>query len=144
HVRATSHGNLANVLFLTGDYGNAVAHQERAIQDFPRRSDSRIAALDGLVRIRLAQSRLDECVSLLEQIDALLALSENRSRYVYRHALLTRANVWARQRRVDDALLELNGAIQLARSSGDSLLLHEASLTKAELEIQALRLSDAV
>jgi transcriptional regulator with PAS, ATPase and Fis domain len=144
NVRATSHANLAKVLFLTGDYRNAVEHQYRAIQELPVRSDSRIAALDGLVRIRLAQLRLSDCEKLLEEINFLLEPSKNPSRYVHRHAVLTRATVHARAGRVNDALEELNAAIKLAQSSGDSLLLHEATLTKAELLVQESRLAEAV
>ena len=144
HVCATSHGNLSNVLFLTGDYNNAVRHQERAFQGFPPRSDSRIATLDSLVRIRLAQKRLDDCDDLLGQIDDLLGVSENRTRYVYRHALLTRVNAWSRSGRVQDALAEVDTAIHLAETSGDGLLFHVATLTKAELLANTARVVEAI
>jgi hydrogenase-4 transcriptional activator len=125
-------GNLANVLYLTGQYERALEEQERAMQRFPPRSDNHLATLDILARIHLAQNNLDECDRLLDQIDE-IADPGGSSRYVYRHALLLRTDALARRGRYDDALARLDITLALAERSGDGLLLHQALLTKAEL-----------
>jgi transcriptional regulator with PAS, ATPase and Fis domain/tetratricopeptide (TPR) repeat protein len=144
NVCAASLGNLANVLFLTGDYEGALQYYDRALERFPPRSDSRIATLDSLVHIRLAQGRSEECDRLLSQINELLGLSDNRTRYAYRHALLTRVHTWSRTGRVQQAIEEIDTVLDLAKTSNDEILLHVASLTKAELLARASRVQEAI
>jgi DNA-binding NtrC family response regulator len=130
---AASQGNLSNVLLLLGDYDRAIHHQQRSLEALPAASENYIAAYDTLARIKLAQNGAGTEASLLNEIDRLLSFSDSRPRYVYRHALLTRAHTLSRCGRFDEALDQVEVTVQLAETSGDVLLLHLAVLTKAEL-----------
>jgi DNA-binding NtrC family response regulator/tetratricopeptide (TPR) repeat protein len=144
NARATSHGNLANVLYLTGEYERAVEHNGLALPRCSPGSDNYIGAVDTFARIRLAQNRLDECDELLDKIDQVTRSSECRSRYAYRHALLIRINALARRERFEEALAHMETAIELAVTSSDFLLYHLAMLTKAELLVSTARVGDAL
>ena len=144
NICAVSLANLAKVLFLTGDYGRALQYYDRALERLPPRSDSRIAALDSIVHVRLAQGRSEECHGLLTQMDTLLAGSNDRTRYVYRHALFTRVQMWSRTGRIQQAIEQIDAVLDLAKTSNDGILLHVACLTKAELLARASRVRAAM
>jgi transcriptional regulator with PAS, ATPase and Fis domain len=133
YLLATTQGNFANLLFLTGDYESALQHEGHAFKAFPRHSDNYIASLDNRVRIKLAQNQLDQCHDLLAEIEHEFRSLESRTDYVYRHAILTRAQVLHRCGRCAEALTHAQAAIDLAESSADVLLLHLAVVTKAQL-----------
>ena len=143
-LRAAGHGNLANVLYLTGEYERSVEQLELALPECSHRVDSHIGAIDTLARISLVQNQLDRCDDLLDQIDRIRGPRQGRGRYAYRHALLIRANALARRGLPDEALAQLETAIALADASVDSLLLHLAVLTKAEVLVSTDRLSEAL
>ena len=144
YLLATAQGNFGNLLFLTGDYDNALQHQGHALKAFPPHSDNYIASLDNRVRIKLAQNRLDQCHELLAEIDHEFSSLESRTNYVYRHALLTRAHVLYRSGRFGEALTHAQGAIELGRSSADVLLLHLAVLTKAQILVTTSDVTAAI
>src|SRR5207247_5113272 len=54
-------GNLGNLLYLLGEFNEAVEHLENAIAALPSEGEHRNANLDSLARIRLTQGRTDEC-----------------------------------------------------------------------------------
>ena len=133
YLLATAQGNLGHLLFLTGDYDNALQHQGDALKAFPPHSDNYIASLDNRILIKLAQNRLDQCHELLAQIDHEFRSLESRTNYVYRHALLTRAHVMYRSGQYGEALTHAQMAIELGQSSADVLLVHLAILMKAQI-----------
>jgi tetratricopeptide (TPR) repeat protein len=133
YLLATAQGNYGNLLYLTGDYDNALQHQGHALKAFPPHSDNYIASLDNQIRIKLAQNELDQCHELLAQIEREFSSLESRTNYVFRHALLTRAHVLYRSGQYGEALTHAQSAIELGRSSADVLLLHLAVLMKAQI-----------
>jgi DNA-binding NtrC family response regulator len=91
------------------------------------------AALDGLAQIHLIHGELGEAAAALDRITNPIQFSTGRRLYVYRHSLLTRAQLLARQLRWKDAVNSAETVIQLANEAGDQLLGYIGLLTKAEL-----------
>ena len=133
HLLATAQGNFGNLLFLTGDYENALQHQQHASRAFPPHSANYIASLDNRVRIKLAQNELDQCYELLTEIDLEFNSLERPASYVYRHALLTRIQVMCGGGQLEASLAHAQTAVDLGILSEDTLFLHLAVLTKAQL-----------
>ncbi len=133
YLLATAQGNFGTLLFLTGDYQNALHQQEQAAKAFPQHSDNYIGSLDNLARTKLAQEQFDECATLLATIDLESNFLGSKTSFVYRHALLTRVDFLSRLGRLDEALRHVETVIELAEESADSMLFHTGVLTKAEL-----------
>ncbi len=141
---AAALANLGIVSYLIGDFDEAVGHCERALTLFLPGSDEFSGTLDTLARLRLAQNRIDECEDLLSRIDYLNPLPDHQTRYVYRHASLTRIRVLMVKERYDEALLRLETLISLANNARDSSMFESAKLTKAQVFIRLGRLHEAL
>jgi transcriptional regulator with PAS, ATPase and Fis domain len=125
-------GNLGNVFYLNGEFDLAGEYFERAIDILPTGENAH-AGYDTLAKIRMLQGRLDECTQLLDKIESSLRAPGDRSLYVYRHTLLTRAALLSKQHRWDDALQQVDLVLALAERAGDKLLTTSAELAKAGL-----------
>jgi DNA-binding NtrC family response regulator/tetratricopeptide (TPR) repeat protein len=142
-TRRAALGNLGNLLYLVGDFDSAVKHFEDAIAALPSAGEHCNASLDGIARIRLTQSQIDECGRLLDRIDESLKTPKDRTLFAHRYTLLTRIQLLARQSRFDDALAASESLESVANRSGDHLLFTMALLTKAELLQQTNRLEES-
>src|SRR5262249_27766896 len=140
---ATAHGNLANLLFVSGDYKNAAQHQDLASTRLPRSSDNYIAALDLHSQIAIAENRLDDASSLLGTIEALTRSLQRPSGYAQRHASMTRIDLLRRLGQHDAALVTADRVIRAAVAAGDVLLQHVAGLVKTELFVHTHKLDEA-
>src|SRR5262249_13445009 len=140
---STAHGNLANILFLTGHHAEATAHQLEASRTLDPRSDRYAAGLDLLAQIAIAEGRLDDADGLLAEIDR-HATSWQHSTYAHRYAMLTRVELSRRRELFREALSILEQAILTSASKGDVLLRHLTELTKAELLVRTERVSEAI
>jgi len=126
-------GNMGNLYYALGDPEQAIDCFDRAltVTPLPRRGTKYNAALETIARIRLLQGRLDECESLLDSIERSIRTDEDRMFYGHRCAELTRADLFVRRGRLDDAVMATESVLALAMRAGDSLLRDRASLTKA-------------
>jgi len=140
---STAHGNLANILFLTGNYVEATAHQIEASRALDPRSDRYAAGLDLLAQIAIAEGRLDDAEALLAEIDH-HATSWQHSTYAHRYAMLTRVELSRRRDLFSEALSILESAILTSASKGDVLLRHLTALTKADLLVRLERMPEAI
>jgi DNA-binding NtrC family response regulator len=143
-MRRACFGNLANLLFSSGEYEKAIHYFGVAGNALPSPGDNYNAGLDGIARIHLSQNRLDDCSALLDRIDESLRSRRDRSLYAHRYATLTRTQLLARQGRLDDALTSADLLLQISDESGDRLLHQIALLTKTELLQDAGRSQDAM
>ena len=141
-MRRACLSNLGTLLYLTGDLDHAVDHFERAIATLPSSGESSSAILDSLARVRLAQGRIEECDLLVERIESSMQRPEDRILHAYRHNLLTRTELLARQGRINEALDSAETLMTVAREAGDDLLGTRALLTKAELLQLARRIPE--
>ena len=87
--------------------------------------------IDTLARIRLAQGRNHDCRTLLDKIESEMSLPGDRLLYPHRHAALTRANLFAREGQVEEALDQTDRTLTLANEAKDHFLWHRTLLTKA-------------
>jgi DNA-binding NtrC family response regulator len=143
-MRRACLGNLANLLFSSGEYEKAIHYFGVAGNALPSPGDNYNASLDGVARIHLSQNRLEDCAALLDRIDETLRSGRDRALYAHRYATLTRTQLLARQGRLDDALASADLLLRLSDESGDHLLSRIALLTKTELLQDAGRTSDAM
>jgi DNA-binding NtrC family response regulator len=137
--KRTCLGNLGFVFYAIGQFDEAVACLKRAVAILPSAGDNRSAMLDTLALIRLAQGETNECSSLLEEIDRSIRVPGDRLLYPHRHAALTRAQLLSRDRRIQEALEQIDHTITLAEEAKDHFLCHRAQLTKALFLQQADR-----
>jgi ATP/maltotriose-dependent transcriptional regulator MalT len=137
-------GTLAHIQVVTGDLDSAVLLQKSSLSKSLIGSDNYIGSLETLARIRLLQNRLEECDQVLEQIDQLSDPSRSSLRYVHRYMMLTRADLASRRQRLDEALVHIETAIRLGQGAEDQLLIHIATLKKAELLATDSRCDEAL
>src|SRR5262249_50199136 len=131
---AASAATLGNLYFYAGRFEDAATSCLLALENMPEGSDNFSGTLESLARIRLLPGRLDECDEILRRIEGFASTrSEARRRFVYRHALLTRARALHQRTDVTQAIDILNEAVQLADETRDEWLLSCARLTKAQL-----------
>ena len=137
-------GNIGNLLYLVGEFDQAVGYLEQALAALPTVGENSNANLDSLAKIRLAQGRCDECAGLLDQIDESVRSPGDRVLYSYRHSLLTRSALLTRQDRLDEALATADSVLALATEAGDHLLCDMALLARADLLRQTGRTGEAL
>jgi transcriptional regulator with PAS, ATPase and Fis domain len=89
--------------------------------------------MDTLARIHLADGRLSECQTLLDDIDDAIIVADDRARYVYRHTQLTRLQLLGRLNSTKDALQHADFVMTLAERSGDQLLSDLTRLSRADI-----------
>jgi len=137
--RRTCLGNLGFVYYSLGHFEEAVDCLERAIAILPSAGEHNHALVDTLARIRLAQGRLEDCRNLLDKIEAGIQFARDRMLYPHRHAALTRANLLARDGRIQDAIDQTDRTLSLAREAKDQFLWQRGLLGKASFLRQAGR-----
>ncbi|HEY7287365.1 MAG TPA: sigma 54-interacting transcriptional regulator [Vicinamibacterales bacterium] len=129
---AVNQGNSGFVWHALGNLDEAIGCYERTLGLVAKGSEAFYGTIDSLARIRLAQGRLDDCAALLSLGDSTVQRSE-RSSYVFRHQLMTRARLALRKNELSDAASVLNRALSLAEASHDKSLLASSLLGKLEL-----------
>src|SRR5205814_8940520 len=132
NIQDSALGNLGNLSFLASHFAEAVSWLDR-VASARKGSDNWIACVDTLARIHLAEDRLSDCKHLLDDIDNTVAPSNNVLRYVYRHTQLTRVQLLARMRQIDDALRHADFVVTLANRSADQLLSDLILLARADI-----------
>jgi tetratricopeptide (TPR) repeat protein len=140
----TSLSALGCVYYLLGDFDESTRCLRRALTIFNFDGDYRHAILDSLARIRLTQGSLDECASLLLEIENGISTKEERVLYGHRHSMLTRARLLARQGQHLEALRHLDDALTLAEEASDNLLHVCGRLEKAHVLQQANLIPEAI
>jgi DNA-binding NtrC family response regulator len=141
-VRA-SMGNLADIFATQGDFDKALEHLRAALGRTSSFNDQTAGLHESMARVFLAQGRFEECEALLDQIEQSTQQPDGTGRYVFRHALLTKAEVLARQHRWDESLATLDRVSALARVADDQTLATAASLLRAETLLHLDRPADA-
>jgi transcriptional regulator with PAS, ATPase and Fis domain len=136
--------NLGFIAYSTGEFDNAVSYFQRAIAVLPSSGESHSGMLETLARIRLTQGRTNEAKALIDQLEDSITGPRDRVLYTYRHTLLTRAQFYARESRIQDALEQVDRAMALANEAGDDWLSNRAQLKKAQLLQQDGRARDAL
>src|SRR5262249_26522775 len=136
--------NLGNFFYFTGQYDGAVEHFERALAYVQVEGTLNNAAVDGLALVRLSQGHLDDATRFVDRILASLATDDDLHTHPHRHTAFTKTLLLAREGRWQDAIAQVDRVLTLAERTGDTPLQNTASLTKAELQIRASRLDDAL
>src|SRR5436309_1315424 len=129
-IRA-SLGNLGNLYYLNGEFTKAAEYFERAMEVLPV-GENAYAGMDTLAKIRLLQGQFEECKQLLDQVDESIRTPEDRRLYLYRHTLLTRATLLAKQKRWKEASEVIERVLFIATQASDKLLLVAGVLAQAE------------
>jgi len=125
-------GNFGNLYYMRGEFERAATYFDDAMKAFPV-GENAYSGLETLARARLLQDRLDECAGLLDQIDESIRSPNGCRLFVYRHTLLTKAQLLQRREQWGEATLQLDRALELAAQTGDDLLAQRAVLIKADL-----------
>ena len=129
-IRA-SLGNFGNLYYLNGEFAKAAEFFERAMQILPI-GENAYAGMDTLAKIRLLQGQYDECSRLLNTVEESIRTPADRRLYLYRHTLLTRAALFARQKRWKEANEVIERVLNIATQAGDKILTMAGLLAHAE------------
>ena len=125
-------GNLGNLFCELGEFDRATEYFETVLASPPIIVSQAGAVLESLARIHSIQGNADSCLAALDRIESLY-VDQDRIAYEHRYAAHTRLRLLADHGHVEDALGTADRAIDLAARVGDSLLLKQVQLTKAEL-----------
>src|SRR5581483_348749 len=125
--------NVAHVLYLLGQFDDAIDHFAKAFEVRPSTIQPTHAGYDGLAQLYLTLGRLDECNALLERINEHVRLSSDRRLYTYRYAELTFVRLLIRRGQWIEAREESRMLHRLAIESGDRLLECLVDLARADL-----------
>jgi transcriptional regulator with PAS, ATPase and Fis domain/tetratricopeptide (TPR) repeat protein len=136
--------NMASLFCETGQFERATEYFEKALTASELYGTHAWAIHDGMARVHLLQGRLDECAELLDRIECTIQNEDKRTLYGYRYAALTRAQLLARQGRIDDAIGMTSSVSSLATASGDTLLQSRADLVRAALLLRAGRTHESL
>jgi DNA-binding NtrC family response regulator/tetratricopeptide (TPR) repeat protein len=142
-LRESALGNLGNLAYLSGQFDAATTFVSRARATLSPGSDSWRACTETLARISLAQNRLEECGTLLDEIDQSAPADDDRVGYAYRHTQLTRVRWLVAAGRLNDALSHSNRVLTLATRSGDQWLHSLTIANRADVLQQADRAAEA-
>jgi hydrogenase-4 transcriptional activator len=140
----SSLGNLGNLYFSMGRFEEATSFQERAMALVPSGGEQYVSCVESLARIQLAKGDLVGCQALLDEVGQAVRGEGDLTRYVHRHAELTRASLLERLGRVTEAIHVAERAIHLAEISGDHHLYQLGTLLKAELNIRNGQVTDSL
>jgi tetratricopeptide (TPR) repeat protein len=130
---AINQGNTGYLWQMLGRLEDAVECYERAIRHLVPGSEAHSGAIDSLARVRLAQDRLSDCESLLSQIHQPTQARGNRATYVFRHVMLTRAQLSIKKGDGKRSSEQLEQVLRLAHEAGDRLLVVSGLLAKVDL-----------
>ncbi len=132
-ARRALQSNLGAVFVELGEFEKATEYCELSL-DAPATNLAHTAAvLETLARMHLSQGHTASCESILNRIDSLIRVEQDRHSYEQRYAAHTRLRLLAEQGRSEEALSQIDSLIGLAAHAGDGLLLKAILLTKAEL-----------
>ncbi len=132
-AQISSLGNLGNVFFHVGDFERCERYLEQVIALSDVGSEQANAARESLAQLHLTQGHFDECLRHLSDIEDTLQCQDDRTRFVYRYAQLTRTVMLSRMGQSDAALESAEQVVSLAQRSGDVLLNALAVLSRAEV-----------
>jgi DNA-binding NtrC family response regulator/tetratricopeptide (TPR) repeat protein len=132
-------GNLGNVYFVSGHLEKAREYLLESHRMLPTSGALSNGALESLATLHLADGNIEAASSLLVEMHASVRSPADWMIYANRHSRLTLADVMARQGRAEDALHEVEIALQLADRAGDRQLHIGALLMKAQLMASAGR-----
>ena len=132
-IRRAALGNMGNLFYELGDFEKATYYFDLALVGPPVNGANTTAILESLARVHLAQGRAGSCSSTLDRIEASIRVEQDRLSYEHRHSALTRIHLLAWQGRIEEALARAHSVLDLAVRAGDSLLLSQIQLTRAEL-----------
>src|SRR5213075_917501 len=104
----------------------------------------RRAMLETLARIRLAQGSLNECESLISEMESRVSTQEDWLLYTQRHSAVTRAQLLSRQGHDRKALKNVHLALQLAEKAHDHYLARTALIEKLHILQRLNRLDECV
>jgi tetratricopeptide (TPR) repeat protein len=140
----TSLGNLGFVHYSLGQFDDAIRCFRRALAILPSSGEHHRAMLDTLARIRLAQGSLDECASLLAEIETGITTPDDRLLYSHRYATLTRSQFLTRQGLHSEALDQVDHTLALANEAKDHFLSRAALIEKSHIFQQLNRLPESL
>jgi tetratricopeptide (TPR) repeat protein len=130
---AVNQANSGLLCHSLGRLDEAVECYERTIPLLVPGSPNHSGAIESLARVRFAQQRFDECEALLSEIEEAPLTPRSYATYVYRHSLLTRAQLSTRRGEITKATRVIERALRLAEEADDSLLMVSALLVKVDL-----------
>ncbi len=136
--------NMASLFCDSGQFERATEYFESALTASEINETHSWAIHDGMARVHLLQGRLDECSELLDRIECSIQNDDKRTLYGYRYAALTRAQLFARQGRIHDAIDMVASVSSLATATGDALLLSRADLVRAALLLRVGRTPESL
>ena len=137
-VFRASIANLGTAFYSLGDFDRAIEYFDRAVRTLPS-TCTKHWWIDNVAQVKLTQGLLDECESILGDIDSSVVDARDRSIYAYRCAAFTKAVLLARQGRIEEAIAQADRVRDLADSVGDQFLLTKVSILKLEYLQRAYR-----
>jgi DNA-binding NtrC family response regulator len=140
----TCYANLGFIHYSLGQFEEAGANCSMALEVLPSNGEHRRATLETLARIRLAQGSLDDCESLLAEMESRITTREDWHLYTQRHATLTRAQLSKRRGLNSRALKQVAFALQLAERAHDHYLSRAALIEKSHILLRMKRLSESM
>jgi DNA-binding NtrC family response regulator/tetratricopeptide (TPR) repeat protein len=143
-LQRASLANLAFCFYSVGDFGAAVGYLEQAESILQPSGDTRNAMLETLARIRLAEGSLDECSTILAEIEGGITTLDDKLLWAQRHAALTRTRLMARQGLYRDALRQAERTLEVARRSQDHFLSRMLVIEKSHILQQLKRLPESL
>ena len=131
----TALGNLAYVLFTSGNFEESLAVIKRAFDAFPSAGSNHAAILETEAQIKLYAGQLDECEELLAKVEDTLKDPRDRVTSLVRGGAFTTTQLLLRRYKLREALDHANLTISLAEAAGDHFLEKHAKLARTEIQI---------
>lgn len=114
--------NIGRLHYLSGDFAAALSNLEAARDTCHAGSPVWIGIQESIARVHFSEQRYEKCAELLGAVDITDRTDVTTGSYIHRHALLTKAETYARIGRTVEALRYFDEAVTLARTAGDSVL----------------------
>ena len=126
-------GNLGNLHCAAGHFAVGTDYLERASNLLPSCGEYSNAPIDSLARTYYLMGDLQRAKGYLDVIEGSIRTPEDRALYSNRYAMLTRANVQAREGQLAEALDSIHHVLRLAKLVDDQLLSVVGRIAKAEV-----------
>jgi transcriptional regulator with PAS, ATPase and Fis domain len=134
------YGNAGRVHLMLGDAERALEYFDQSQSFVSGNSEHSDNYLSNIAKVRWLQGRFADALEILSALDATSQQFDRGGRYVYRHSLLTQAEVLARLERWGESDACFQRVLALGQQSGDAVLTTSATILRAET---LLHLEDA-
>jgi DNA-binding NtrC family response regulator/tetratricopeptide (TPR) repeat protein len=132
-MQATFYANLGLLNYVSGEFFSAIECLQQAMNVAPVAGQRRHSLLDSLACVFVSLGRLDEAKNHLNEITDSVQNEADWMLHCNRHSRITLVNLLLQGGNHEEALVQADFAIDLAKRADDRLLLSSALLSKANV-----------